>query len=187
MTATDVGQLQDLLLGCTPAQREAIEKIMALDLEPIVYTLTIAYPGEEPQMTLAEADAAVVLYRRHLILNVLRPDLVIVPPRSADEVWHTHILDTAKYAEDMLAIFDFFLHHFPYLGRRGHEDEADWQAAYAVTCDLHEQLFGSRPPAATAGSCPSTGGACYNGHCGEEQTGVMRPRPDRSARLVPAP
>jgi hypothetical protein len=112
--------------------------------------------------------------------------MVIVPPRSADQVWHTHILDTAKYAEDMLTIFGFFLHHFPYLGRRGHEDEAAWHAAYAVTCDLHEQLFGSRPPTATAGSCPSTGGACDNGHCSEGHAQVMRPRPDRSKHLTTA-
>ena len=35
------------------------------------------------------------------------------PTRHVDEMWHTHILDTQKYAADCDALFGRFIHHVP--------------------------------------------------------------------------
>jgi hypothetical protein len=51
----------------------------------------------------------------------------IIPTQEVDEFWHTHILDTKKYAADCEKFLGQFLHHFPYLGLRGVEDYKDWR------------------------------------------------------------
>jgi hypothetical protein len=167
----------------TDAQREAAERIDALDLEPIVYKLM--HPGHGEQgMTLAEADQLIAAYRCFLRLCAWYPQESVVPSGEVDEVWHTHILDTAKYAEDSHAVFGFFLHHFPYFGMRGPADETAWQAATARTRDLFRSHFGTALNG-LAGDCDE-GGLCVpdgvkcdkRAESGLDQ--AARPRPDRS-------
>lgn len=130
-------------LGKTAAQQQAIERINALDLEPIAYKLTYAeHDGDLPKMTLEQADADIALYRQFLILNILYPGQSFAPTRVIDEVWHTHILDTMKYARDCELIFGGFLHHFPYVGMRGPEDAAHLQETFATTRRLFQETFG---------------------------------------------
>lgn len=117
------------------------ERIEALDLEPIVFTLTHPDDGE-PGMTLAKADEAVRHYRAFLHLLALYPDRQIVPTKVIDAVWHAHILDTSKYAADCEQVFGRFVHHFPYFGLRGAEDAAALQAAGAATRRLLGELLG---------------------------------------------
>lgn len=50
-------------------------------------------------------------YKRYLILRAIRPDLLLPPPPIIDQIWHEHILETAKYASDCQDVFGYFLHH----------------------------------------------------------------------------
>jgi hypothetical protein len=141
----------DGIITLTPEQEEAAKRIDGLDLEPIAYKLIHPEPGETG-MTLAAADQAVAAYRCFLKLSAWYPEESVVPSRAIDEVWHTHILDTAKYAEDSETVFGYFLHHFPYFGMRGDADEEALHAAYARTCGLLQEHFGAGPLDAAAGA-----------------------------------
>jgi len=52
---------------------------------------------------------------RHFLAECLgSPERVHQPSAEADIVWHLHILDTARYAQDCQRIFGRFLHHDPH-------------------------------------------------------------------------
>lgn len=144
---------------------KVVQLINELDLEPIAYKLVHPEPGETG-MTIGEADEAVSLYRMSLKIIALHPGKSIVPTKLIDEVWHTHMLDTRKYAEDCEAIFGRFLHHFPYLGLRGEEDIQKWQAAFSETRSFFLDHFGVELPANVmecGGGCTDGGSSCdYN-------------------------
>ena len=59
-----------------------------------------------------------------------------------DEVWHQHILDTNAYAEDCERIFGHFLHHYPYFGMEGEEDQAKLQSCFEETQGIWVEEFG---------------------------------------------
>jgi hypothetical protein len=64
------------------------------------------------------------------------------PLFDVDTFWHYHILDTMKYAADCENVFGYFLHHFPYIGLRGEDDEAAHQHAGSRMQELYEATFG---------------------------------------------
>jgi hypothetical protein len=165
----------------TAAQAQAAVLIDALDLEPITYKLMHPHPGAEA-MTLAEADQLTAAYRCHLKLCAWYRDESVVPSSAADEAWHAHILDTAKYAEDCDAVFGFFLHHFPYFGLRGPADELTWREASARARELHAAHFGTET---TAPADCDNGQLCVPAsvECDKRTAGraEARPRPDRAA------
>lgn len=171
------------------ADRRALARVDALDLEPIVFKLTRPEVGEE-QLTIARADHDVALYRCFLKLRAMRPGESIVPTRAIDRVWHTHMLDTAKYRADCQFVFGRFLDHFPYAGLRGTEDEVAWLAGFARTCQLFRELFGIEvgsdiggQPAASACRNHGDGSDCCVGYVGPDSADA-RPRPQRDARRV---
>jgi hypothetical protein len=183
----------------TPDQARAGDRVDALDLDPIACKLMHPEPGQTT-MTLAEADQLITAYRGFLKLCAWYPDQSIVPSKAIDEVWHAHILDTAKYAADSRAVFGHFLHHFPYFGLRGPADEATWHAARDRTRHLFRLHFGTgtETPGSGCGggSDCNAQSACYHppGHsraaaeCGGQMCDPApqdreRPRPDRT----PAP
>lgn len=162
-----------------------------LDLEPIVYKLMHPEPGQTV-MALASADQMVSDYRCFLKLCAWYPGEPIVPTKDIDEVWHSHILDTGKYAADSDAVFGHFVHHFPYFGLRGPADEANWQAAYARTRELFQHHFGIELPAGQAArGCHNNGSSCnvdgaicnFEAKCERRNADAPRtqerPRPDR--------
>lgn len=153
-----------------------MRRVDVLDLEPIVYKLTHPEPGE-PCLTLAQADADVALYRCFLKLCLLYPDLTVVPTRSIDHVWHTHMLDTSKYRADCDHVFGRFLDHFPYAGLRGEDDQRVWLAAFAQTRHLFRQHFGVELGELAASVCRihDDGSDC----CTEPAQSSARPRPQR--------
>jgi hypothetical protein len=163
----------------TAEQAIMAARIDALDLEPIAYKLMHPRPGP-PAMTLAEADRRITAYRHYLKLCSWYPDESAVPSQAADEAWHAHILDTAKYAADSDAVFGRLLHHFPYFGVRGVDDELAWRAASARTRELHAAHFGAEP--AAAADCDN-GQLCVpqSVECdkGTSAMAGVRPRPDR--------
>ena len=116
-------------------------EIEALDLEPIKFKLACKDDG--PGWSSEHIERMAVAYKRFLILLARHPNVTIAPTRDIDTVWHTHILDTRKYAADCQRIFGEFLHHYPYLGLRGDQDR-QVNAANALH-ELFVQEFGDRP------------------------------------------
>lgn len=172
--------------------QDAESRVQAIDLEPIVYKLVNPEPGETG-LTLEEADRRVSLYRQFLVLHLVSPESVIVPTVDIDSVWHAHILDTAKYAQDCDSIFGFFLHHFPYLGLRGDEDERNWREKSKHTRALFEKYFGASLSSSLSGVCNGCGGSGCDGSVCASSTysrpgdgGVFRerPRPNRKPMNV---
>jgi hypothetical protein len=114
--------------------------IAELDLEPIKVKLMHGESGEG--WTLERANAIEFEYRRFLILMKKFPHEQTAPLVDVDTFWHYHILDTMKYAADCEAVFGYFLHHFPYIGLRGEDDEAAHQRVGRRMKELYETTFG---------------------------------------------
>src|SRR4030095_12304691 len=83
--------------------------IRKLDLEPVRRRLMA-----KKDWTAAHADRLIEEYREYLALFYFHPGEELVPPsQELDDVWHEHILDTQRYAEDCQRIFGRFIHHVP--------------------------------------------------------------------------
>jgi len=126
----------------------AVDAINALDLGPIKTKLMHRASGEG--WSAAYADAVEIEYRRFLTLMKLYPNEATAPLVDVDTFWHYHILDTAKYAADCASAFGYFLHHYPYLGLDGAEDEANRDTAGARMHELYAATFGVAMAAAPA-------------------------------------
>ena len=124
------------------ADQNFLAALKATDFGPIAFKLI--NPEEGDGWTLARATQAVEQYRRFLFLVYRYPDQQIVPSREVDEVWHTHILDTAKYREDCDRLFGKFMDHWPYFGLRDEAQRAELNSAFSQTQQLFEKHFGSR-------------------------------------------
>jgi hypothetical protein len=114
--------------------------IEALDLSMIKRKLRD--PEEGLGWTAEECDEIEVEYKRYLALKRAYPDRDVVPNQVVDKFWHYHILDTMKYAEDCQRLFGYFLHHYPYFGMNGPEDEKALLDAFDETVALYEAHFG---------------------------------------------
>ena len=57
-------------------------------------------------------------------------------------MWHTHLLDTAKYRADCDHLFGRFMDHFPYAGLRGEADRRAWRDDFTTTRRLFSDHFG---------------------------------------------
>lgn len=90
-------------------------------------------------------------YRRFLKLAAKYPDTPAVPSEQVDAFWHAHILDTKRYAGDCERIFGYMLHHDPYVGIDGTEDEARLLDMAAASDALGLREFGS--PLTSAAYC----------------------------------
>ena len=119
---------------------ENFAPIAALDLDPIKVKLMHKESGEG--WSRAYADAVEFEYRRFLYLVKQYPDEQAAPLFDVDIFWHYHILDTMKYAVDCEQVFGYFLHHFPYTGLRGVDDEAVHQRLGVRMQELYEATFG---------------------------------------------
>ena len=108
-----------------------------LDLEPVAFKLQL-----EHGWSLDRVNHAIRQYRLWLKMIARYPDVSIIPNKEVDEAWHTHILDTRKYAVDCDRIFGHFLHHFPYFGMRGAEDRHDLHTAFAKSQSMMMEAFG---------------------------------------------
>ena len=113
--------------------------IAELDLDPIKVKLMHEESGEG--WTLERANAVEFEYRRFLYLMQQFPQEQTAPLQDVDTFWHYHILDTLKYATDCQAVFGYFLHHFPYIGLRGEEDEEAHHRIGERMKELYEATF----------------------------------------------
>src|SRR5712691_11040907 len=124
----------------TKPVQQVIAAIQALDLDPI--KLKLMDPEEGQGWSREYADRMELAYKRFLTLLVTHPEETIAPSKDVDKVWHGHILDTLKYAEDCQNVLGYFLHHFPYFGMRGEEDAKNLAAAAENMKRLYQQEFG---------------------------------------------
>lgn len=77
-------------------------------------------------------------YRQFLYLIASNPDQTVVPwSNDLDDFWHEHILDTAKYARDCVAIMGRFIHHNPHLP----EGTPAHMQAFAATRRMYQTAF----------------------------------------------
>lgn len=113
--------------------------------------------------SLERASAVEREYRRFLYLMKKFPNESTAPPIDVDTFWHYHILDTVKYADDCERVFGYFLHHFPYVGMRGKEDEEALQRMGECMRIVYEETFGEDYDAA-ARAC--TEAAAKPAYCG---------------------
>lgn len=114
--------------------------IAALDLDSIKAKLMHKKSGKGWS---AERAAAVEReYRRFLYLMKRFPNEPTAPLVDVDTFWHYHILDTLKYAADCQQVFGYFLHHFPYVGMRGKDDEEALQRLGERMRAIYEETFG---------------------------------------------
>jgi hypothetical protein len=118
----------------------AWDAIDALPLDTVLERLWLPEPDGEG-WTASKGKRAIDEYRKFLKLNAKYPKNRIVPNRLMDVVWHLHILDTRKYADDCEEVFGKFLHHSPFFGLRGDVKVRD--SAFDRTLDLYEIEFGA--------------------------------------------
>jgi hypothetical protein len=122
--------------------------VMQLDLEPIKTKLMHVESGEG--WSLEKANAVEKEYRRFLCLMKMYPDEDTAPLVDVDTFWHYHILDTMKYAADCEQAFGYFLHHYPYVGMRGEDDEQFRLDSGNRMRELYEATFGDAYPGSEA-------------------------------------
>ena len=106
----------------------------------------------EGVIALRQIERAEAGYRQFLKLAAKYPDAPIVPSEEVDEFWHMHILDTQRYAADCERIFGYMIHHDPYSGLDGAEDEARHLALAAANDEMAAREFG-QAGAGDAGYC----------------------------------
>jgi hypothetical protein len=160
MTTFDQGEpisfeaAQAMIAG-DEALREALSRVEQLDFSMLKRKLV-----EENGWTAEMCDDVELLYRRFLALTARYPDQKICPTGPIDTFWHAHILDTRAYARDCQIVFGEFLHHFPYFGMRGPEDQAALESAFRESVEKFIVHFGIDP---TAGGSRSRG--CSSQRC----------------------
>jgi hypothetical protein len=124
---------------------DLFKAVMELDLTPIKTKLMHVASGEG--WSLEKANAVEKEYRRFLCLMKLFPGEDTAPLVDVDTFWHYHILDTMKYAADCERVFGYFLHHYPYVGMDGSEEDEQFRLDSGERMrTLYESLFGEAYP-----------------------------------------
>jgi hypothetical protein len=119
--------------------------VFELDLTAIKGKLMHQQSGEG--WTAQQADAVEREYKRFLYLMKTFPTEQTAPTVDVDTFWHYHILDTMKYAADCEQAFGYFLHHYPYVGMEGADDDAEVHAAAGDRMRaIYEETFGETYP-----------------------------------------
>ena len=121
---------------------EVIAAIQALDLESV--KLRVMDPELGEGWSREYADSIEAAYKNYLTMLAKYQDDAedIMLSKDVDEFWHTHILQTMKYADDCQKVFGTFLHHNPHIGPRTPEVLAEREALAEKTRKLYETEFG---------------------------------------------
>jgi len=116
--------------------------IASIDLEMV--KMKLSEPKEGIGWTRDQVEDAEIEYKRylHLTRHFPFPTFSVVPNKIMDTMWHYHILDTKAYHKDCERVFGHYLHHFPYFGLRGEQDEKDLKNAFEKTKEYYLQSFG---------------------------------------------
>lgn len=118
-----------------------VEILERLNFSPLKKTLMKPLEKDGHEWSEEQADLGILWYRRYLILVLENPHASLVPSKFLDEVWHTHILDTAFYTQMCAEVFGEYVHHDPYFG----EDEVELDDAFTKTLAIFQERFGSTP------------------------------------------
>jgi len=149
----------------TKPEQDVIASIQSLDLESVKLRVMDAELGEG--WTREYADSIETAYKTYLTMLVKYPDDAedILLSKDVDEFWHTHILQTMKYAQDCQAVFGNFLHHAPHVGEITATDLERRTALAEKTRRLYEQEFGGVEGAESAwsGNTIQISNAAYSG------------------------
>jgi len=122
-----------------PKNRELDSQIAGLNFDRLRFKIMKEEGWSEEKCIHAENQ-----YKKWLTVKKENPDVDIVPSKFIDEFWHMHILDTYSYAKDCVNVFGYFLHHYPYFGIYGKEDEQNLNNTFEETCRLFEERFGDK-------------------------------------------
>jgi hypothetical protein len=117
-------------------------QIEELNFDKLKWKLT---KSVEASWTEELCNLAEVEYKKFLSLKLIYPKISFVPNKLVDKFWHEHILDTASYMKDCQSVFGFFLHHYPYFGIYGAEDQNNLQDAFEQSIKFYEKHFGKYP------------------------------------------
>lgn len=98
---------------------------------------------EETGLTLDEIEVAEARYKKWLYLRRIHPGELMPPTKDIDMMWHYHLLDTHSYFRSTAAGLGYFLHHYPYFGRRGKADKAKLMTAFENTKRRWKDEYGS--------------------------------------------
>jgi hypothetical protein len=123
--------------------------------------------------TVARAEQG---YRQFLKLSAKYPDVAVVPNEEVDHFWHAHILDTQRYTSDCERLFGDLLHHDPYVGIDGAEDEAHLQELAAATAKLVAHEFGAASETDKPAYCAkATGAQAKPAYCARATNAQAKP------------
>jgi hypothetical protein len=164
---------------------DLFDAVMQLDLEPIKMKLMHAASGEG--WSLEKANAVEKEYRRFLCLMKLYPEEDTAPLVDVDTFWHYHILDTMKYAADCEQAFGYFLHHYPYVGMRGEDDEQFRLDSGDRMRALYEATFGEACPGAVSLAADGVTAWCASPHTATDKVATAwcaSPHIDKVTRRV---
>lgn len=101
--------------------------------------------SENPtRWTIERISSAKENYIFFLAFTKIMKDVPIVPSVDLDDYWHAHILDTRAYLKDTILIFGEYLHHNPYFGMAGKEEEEDWKRAATESEQIWNAIFPTR-------------------------------------------
>ena len=117
------------------------EKLKQIDLGPIAYKLM--HKSNGLGWSREKTTQAISRYLMFLTLINLYPNRQFVPSLEIDYVWHFHIIDTIKYAQDCEILFGHFIHHFPYFGSRDAADRKNLEVIFEQTQVLFQEHFGA--------------------------------------------
>src|SRR5690349_19390345 len=131
---------------------QVVAAIQSLDLEPVKIRMMDHVRGEG--WTREYADSIEVAYKTYLTMLAKYQDEAenILLSEDVDEFWHTHILQTIKYADDCQRVFGNFLHHQPHIGEFTETDIEEREVQAEKTRQLYEREFGSAQDAAWTGA-----------------------------------
>ncbi|MBT2976022.1 hypothetical protein PN47_15045, partial [Vibrio anguillarum] len=90
---------------------------------------------------LVRTKKAVLDYQRYMAVTKALGGIQLVPNGDIDEIWHMHILDTRAYMRDCDTLFGEYLHHYPYFGMLGEENQRQWLDVQAQSEQLWQRLF----------------------------------------------
>jgi hypothetical protein len=100
--------------------------------------------GEENNWTFTYTVRAVEEYKKFLFLFAIDKDPVS-PSHPIDEAWHTHILYTKNYFNELSTILGKTLHHEPETGRKQIEEITKLKNWYKSTLERYNSYFGEEP------------------------------------------
>lgn len=119
-------------------EKNIAPEIAAIDLEMVKMKLQNSEEGEG--WSSEQCESSEIEYKRFLHL-CQKYGHGVVPNRIMDVFWHYHILDTRAYHKDCETVFGYYMHHFPYFGMRGKEDEKALENAWYLTKERYLNTF----------------------------------------------